>query len=178
MFQCPWNLTDSNVFTIQLDFLCLYVFTCPSAQPIGELRMKSVGARTSTKATASSFSCERDRADFTVRPSHHFFNVLLFHEDIPKVQESTSKALLDHTSQCITTWSKRWMESLWGHRQILKLWDFLLSLCLEIKCCESQIWLRPRIRPSPVDTLIKMWIRPEAYQSFDFHGTKIVKCQV
>lgn len=56
----------SKVFTIQLDFLCLYAFTCPSAQPIGELRMKSVGARTSTKATASSFSYERDRADFTV----------------------------------------------------------------------------------------------------------------
>lgn len=171
-------MTDSKVFTIQLDFLCSYVFTCPSAQPIGELRMKSVGARTSTKATASSFSCERDRADFTVRSSHHFFNVLLFYEDIPKVQDSTSKALLDHTSQCITTWSKRWMESLWGHRQILKLWGFFTVFVFR----NQMLWIANLTETQDtafsgghvnqnVDT---PWSIPE----FDFHGTKIVKCQV
>lgn len=36
----------------KMDFL-----TSPLALPMGELRMKSGGAKTSTRATASSFSC-------------------------------------------------------------------------------------------------------------------------
>lgn len=42
------------------------VFTCPSACPMGELRMKSVGAKTSTSATASSFSCKRPQVEWGV----------------------------------------------------------------------------------------------------------------
>lgn len=39
--------------------VCQSAFTCPSACAIGELRMKSVGAKTSISATASSFSWKR-----------------------------------------------------------------------------------------------------------------------
>lgn len=54
--EMRWHATRFPQY--ELDFLC--VLTCPSAQPIGELRMKSVGARTSTNATASFFSWGRD----------------------------------------------------------------------------------------------------------------------
>lgn len=53
----------STVSEVTASLCCASAFTCPSACPIGELRMKSVGAKMSTSATASSFSCKRPEVE-------------------------------------------------------------------------------------------------------------------
>lgn len=130
--------------------VCQSLLTCPSACPRGELRMKSVGAKTSISATASSFSWKRWEDESCLPSAASNFSKFQFHL-LPEHRESewpTEAALQASLRSCnclqsIKTASLHWNQSQKSDYSHLNTSLYTTQICLFCSICTNSVFYLP-----------------------------------